>query len=106
VQVAGRDGPEDGQLGRGIFVAEDVQRPVVHGRPSKMKMRMVEAGSEIGLEHDWLDPRCALFSRASFDSLRTPLIETVALYRPSLRKIPWIRRLLAASIVALSREGP
>src|SRR5258705_12847600 len=27
-------------------------------------MRVVEAGSEIGLEHDWLDPGCPLFRPA------------------------------------------
>jgi len=41
VQIAGRDGTEYGYLGRGILVAEHVQRPVVNCRPSKM--RVVEA---------------------------------------------------------------
>src|SRR5229473_6044332 len=62
VQVAGRDGPEYGQLGRGILVTEHVQRPVVHGRPPKMGV--MEADSEIGLEHEWLDPGRPLFGPA------------------------------------------
>jgi hypothetical protein len=59
VQIAGRDGSEYGQLGRGIVVAEHVQRPVANGRPSKM--RVVEAPSEIGFERDGRDPgsRCS-----------------------------------------------
>src|SRR5229473_2552009 len=72
VQVARRDGPEYGQLGRGILVAEHVQRPVVHSRASKM--RMMEAGSEIGLEHDWLDPSCALFGPAQSPGCIQPSI--------------------------------
>src|SRR5258706_11728806 len=88
VQVAGRDGPEYGQLGRGIFVAEYVQRPVVDGRPSKM--RMMEAGSEIGLEYDWLDPGCALFRPAQRPGCTKPSVRCALWSR--LGKLPGIEQ--------------
>ena len=72
VQIAGRDGTEYGELGRGILVAEHVQRPVVNCRPSKMGV--VEATPEIGLEHDWLDPGCPLLRPAQGSRCLQPSI--------------------------------
>ena len=62
MQIAGRNGSEDRQLGRGILVAEDIQRPVVDCRASKM--RVVETSSEVSLEFDWFDSGCTLFGPA------------------------------------------
>jgi len=46
MQIAGGDGSECGQLGRGTFVGEHVERPVLNCRPAKM--RVVKAASEMG----------------------------------------------------------
>ena len=60
-----------GWLGRGILVVENVQRPVMHSRPSKMGV--VEAAFEIGLEHDWLDYGCPLFRPTQGPGMRSAL---------------------------------
>jgi hypothetical protein len=50
VQIARRDRPEYGQLGRRILFAEHVQRPVVDCRASKM--RVVEVAAKVSVEHE------------------------------------------------------
>src|SRR5258707_2840828 len=72
VQIAGRNGAEYGQLGRCILFAEDVQRPILNSRASKM--RVMEAASKMGLEHDWLDLGCTLFGPAQSPGCVQPSI--------------------------------
>jgi hypothetical protein len=88
MQIAGRDGPEYAQLGRGILAAEHVQRPVANCRPSKM--RVVESASEIGLEHDWLDPGCPLFRPAQSPGCVQPSISRASQSR--LGELPGVEQ--------------
>src|SRR5207245_9809054 len=81
---------------------EDVQRPVMDCRSSKM--RVVEVASEIGVEHDRLDPGCLLFRPAQSPGRGQPSIGCSP--QPRLGELPGVEQQARVHFAEnLARDG-